>query len=263
MTDDVAVGPGVSGDEVGVDTTVIEMVAESGPIGEAKPAKRLPLHPSGWQGALTWDGKPTIRTRLMQEPDWEAIEARLRGGIAPWTLAKEVLQRPHLADMGMKSTERVLSRIRETLSRSATRSSTGKALSLLPVQFRSAVEKLQGLPEIRKLTKMIADQAKRVESGLKLEQSTNMLLPGVKEEVELLWKMQLSLIEAKQKLGLLHAEPMKMQALLGIVTGGLNGGNGQDGAQDLPKTLDAAGRQRVLQAVKKMRNMLGTRLSSA
>lgn len=227
----------------------------------ANPAKRLPLHPSAWQGVVTWEGKPTIRMRMMEEPDWETFEAKLRGGIAPWSLAKEIVARPHFADVGMKSAERVLSRIRESFAKGRLKGELTKQLTVLPVQFRNAVERLQGVPEVKKLTKLIADQVKRVEMGVKLEAASNMPLPGVKEEVELLWKMQLSLIEVKQKLGLLHAEPMKMQALLGVVTGQLNGGTGQEGANDLPKTLDAAARQRVLQAVKKMRKMIGTRLT--
>jgi len=208
-------------------------------------------------GFETWEGKPTMRSRVMAEPDWPTMEIKLRGGVSLFSLGKDLVKRPHLADLNAKCLEKVLSRIRTSLARDGLKPAFGKTQTYLPVQFRTAVEQLQGVPEVKRLAKLVFDQARRVQIGSKLENSANLLLPGVKEEMELLWKMQLSLIEVKQKLGLLHNEPMRMEALLGVVTGQM-GGNGQPEEKPTgPMTLDAAARQRVLQALGKMRKMIG------
>lgn len=221
----------------------------------------------GPAGNPTFSGPPTgptMRQRVQAEPDWEHFETRLRGGISPWTMAKELVARPHLADINMKSLEKLLDRMRGSMARSGAPSVFGSKKSLLPLQFKHAVEKLQGVPDVKRLAKLVYDQEARVTSGIKFEKKLRseggeigMLVPGMREEIEILWKMQLSLIEVKQKLGLLHREPMRMEGLLGVVMGSLGGGTpgGPDGNDGGPKTLDSAARQRVLQAVKKVRRM--------
>lgn len=217
--------------------------AETEPVAAPKPAM--------------WDGKPTMRSRIMAEPDWPTIEIKLRGGLSLFSIGKDLVTRPHMSDLNAKCLEKVLSRIRTSLARDGLKPAFGKHQTYLPIQFRAAVERLQGIPEVKQLAKLVFNQAKRVEIGAKLESTTKLLLPGVKEEMELLWKMQLSLIEVKQKLGLLHNEPLRMEALLGVVTGQISGEGQAEEKEKGPMTLDAASRQRVLQALGKMRKMIG------
>jgi hypothetical protein len=189
----------------------------------------------------------TVRERLQAEPDWGTLEAKLRGGVGPWSLAKELKQRPQFAEVNIFTLEKVLGRIkkRRILEGLPT---FGRTATLIPATIKAAIEQLQGIPDVRALESLVRKQAHRVKAGITLEQHSSLLLPGVREEMELSWKMQLSVIEAKLRLGLLQREPLRLEALFQTA--------GPVRTTDKVTLLDPAARQRVLQALKMVRRRL-------
>jgi len=204
-----------------------------------------------FNGLASSTGGPTIRERLLAQPDWEQIAAQLISGRSSGRLARELIKRPSLSDLKSGSIRRLLNRIqkRVIVGMIPALEDEGQVTTPwregLPIQLRRIMERLRGVPEIRRLEAVVMKQMLRVEAGLKLERDSSVLLPGIHDEIELLWKMASSVVEIKQKLGLLHTEPIKLHTLLDD----LRGGSGR-------QMLDPESRQRVREVLNEFRRRM-------
>ncbi len=163
-------------------------------------------------------------------------------------LARELVQRPSLGDLKSGSIRRLLNRIQKRMIVGMTPAleDEGQVTTPwregVPLQLRRIMERLRGVPEIQRLEAVVMKQVLRVEAGLKLERDSSVLLPGIHDEIELLWKMASSVVEIKQKLGLLHNEPVKLHAILEDLRG--TGGR---------QLLDQESRQRIAAVLSEFR----------
>ena len=191
---------------------------------------------------------PTARQRLEAEPDFDTIQLRLRGGATPGSLARELAQRPTLAGIAEMTLKRVLTKLKKRLIEQALPSFGKGSPTPIPNMLKAVVERMQGVPDVRKLEMLAAKQLKRLEGALRLESESSLVLPGIREEMDLLHRIYLSIIKVKQELGLLHREPVRLEALLAQGT--------HEAVDPQAATIDVRSRQRILSVVRKIRGEL-------
>jgi hypothetical protein len=193
-------------------------------------------------------GEPTCRQRIEREPDYDTLLLRLREGAAPHGIARELAQRQSLSDVPEGTLKRILQKIKRRLMTQALPSFDKGSPTPIPEMLKALVERMQGVPDIRKLEQLAAKQLRRLEGALKLETEASLVLPGIREEMDLLHRIYLSIIKVKQELGLLHREPIRLEALLAQGT--------HEAVNPEAAAIDVGSRQRILSVVRKIRGEL-------